>query len=177
MARWCGNVPCSMPVRNTYGYSRPFAVCRVIIVTLPESSFSPWQLVGIGHQRGGFPKIPPMWRLACSARIPPPLIAAGKDYRRGSVLRILGALQLFQNPTLGKHFGNHFGWLRVMVLRKSRKLMHHVSERTQRFRRARGHAFDLFHMFDRFGKKWCHGHQHTRQRVLPHERPVRASAH
>ena len=41
MARWCGNVPCSIPVRNTYGYSKPLAVCKVIIVTLPESSPSP----------------------------------------------------------------------------------------------------------------------------------------
>ena len=81
----------------------------------------------------------------------------GKIIDAGSVLRILGALQLFQNPTLGKHFGNHFGWLRVMVLRKSRKLMHHVSERTQRFRRARGHAFDLFHMFNRFEKSGAMG--------------------
>ena len=38
IARECGNVPCSMPVRNTTGYSRPLAVCRVISVTLPESS-------------------------------------------------------------------------------------------------------------------------------------------
>ena len=36
--RECGNVPCSNPVRNTTGYSRPLAVCRVISVTEPESS-------------------------------------------------------------------------------------------------------------------------------------------
>ena len=30
-----------MPVRNTTGYSRPLAVCKVISVTLPESSASP----------------------------------------------------------------------------------------------------------------------------------------
>ena len=30
-----------MPVRNTTGYSRPLAVCKVMSVTLPESSASP----------------------------------------------------------------------------------------------------------------------------------------
>ena len=38
MARMCGNTPSSQPVRNTTGNSRPFAVCRVISVTMPASS-------------------------------------------------------------------------------------------------------------------------------------------
>ena len=62
--RWCGNSPCSMPVRNTTGNSRPLAVCRVIRVTTPSRLASATaaasssaaarrgvrDLVGVGHE-------------------------------------------------------------------------------------------------------------------------------
>ena len=34
--RWCGKIPCSMPVRNTTGNSSPLAVCRVMRVITPR---------------------------------------------------------------------------------------------------------------------------------------------
>lgn len=175
MARWCGNVPCSMPVRNTYGYSRPFAVCRVIIVTLPESSSSPgnWSESATNAMVS---KIPPMWRLACSARIPPLLIAAGKDYRRGkrpadprSAAALPIPLLASTSATTSDGFVSWSFAKAASSCIMSRNALNGFVVRVD--------MPSICSICSIASKKVVPWASAYRQRVLPHERPVRASAH
>ena len=92
----------------------------------------PRQLVGIGHQSRGFQESRQRGIRRVLLEFRSHRLQLGKIVDAGSVLRVLGTLQLLQNPTLGEHFGNHFGWFRIMFLREIRKPMHHVAEHTQR---------------------------------------------
>ena len=113
----------------------------------------PRQLVGIGHQSRSFQESRQRGIRRVLLEFRSHRLQLGKIVDAGSVLRVLGTLQLLQNPTLGEHFGNHFGRFRIMILREIRKPMHHVAEHAQRLRRTRGHAFNLLHMLNRAKKR------------------------
>lgn len=166
--------PCR--VRNTYGYSRPFAVCRVIIVTLPESSFSPGN-----------------WSESATNAVVsknPANVASGvfcsnsaatdcswerlstREASCGSSERCSSSKIPLLASTSATTSDGFVSWSFAKAASScimSRNALNGFVVRVD--------MPSICSICSIASKKWCHGHQHTRQRVLPHERPVRASAH
>ena len=101
-------------------FRRPLAVCRVISVTLPESSPSEGSWSESRHQRRGLQESRERGVRRVLLEFGGDGLQLGQVLHAGGILWILGPLQFFEQTGLREHLPHHFGRLAVDVRPRTR---------------------------------------------------------